>query len=582
MFKRTAAALLAVASLAPGVVFSQSAPNPTQQTVAVGDGQVPLFRITVVGRTTPAINYRPRRGDTKVDLRGTALMPLATGEAKVSGEQGYMNVEATFDKVAAASSFGPEYLTYVLWAVTPEGRATNLGEVQIDGDDAKVKVTTELQAFGLIVTAEPYFAVTQPSDVVVMENVVRSGTEGSVEVIQARYELLKRGSYLMNQDAARLNLRPLEPGSSLDLAEARHALALARAAGADRFAAETFEKAATLLATAEEAREKRRGGNAVMMPARQAVQTAEDARLIGLQRQEEAFVAEQQAQALAREQSALDLARAEAARSRQADADAQAARVARDTAEREAQAAAAARATAESNARTAAEGRAVAERATADADAARRQSEAGLRSAEAQALQAQGALAQAEAARRAAEAQTEQARGQATQADAARQAAEAEALRAQSAAAQAEQDKTVLRERLREQLNVILETRETARGLIVNLSDVLFDTGSANLKPGAREKLARVSGILVSHDGLRLEVEGHTDSVGSDAYNQGLSERRAESVRVYLVEQKFAAASIAATGLGEGQPVATNDTAAGRQQNRRVELVVSGAVIGTR
>ena len=547
MFKRTAAMLLASAALAPGVVFSQTPPNPTQRQVSVAEDQVPLFRITVVGRTTPAINYRPRRGDTKVDFKGTALMPQAVGEAKVSGEQGYMNVEAKFDKFAAASSFGSEYLTYVLWAVTPEGRATNLGEIQIDGDDAQVKVTTELQAFGLIVTAEPYFAVTQPSDVVVMENVVRAGTEGSVEVIQAKYELLRRGSYLMNQDAAKLKLKPLEPGAPLDLAQARNAVELARLAGADRFAEETFNKAAGLLATAETAREKKQRGNAVMMPARQAAQTAEDARLIGLQRQEESYVAEERARALGREQKALDLAQAEAARSRQADLDAQAARTARDLAERQAQTDAAARAAAELNARTATAGQATAERAAADADAARSAAEA--------------ARAQAVAAQQAAEAQTRQAQG---------------------AAAQSEQDKTVLREQLRTQLNVILDTRETARGLIVNLSDVLFDTASSSLKPGAREKLARVSGILVSHDGLRLAVEGHTDSVGTDAYNQGLSERRAESVRAYLVDQKFAAGSVGATGFGEGQPVATNDTASGRQQNRRVELVVSGDIIGRR
>jgi outer membrane protein OmpA-like peptidoglycan-associated protein len=547
MFKRTAAVFLASAALAPGAVLSQTAPNPTQQQVRVAEDQVPLFRITVVGRTTPAINYRPRRGDTKVDFQGTALMPQAVGQAKVSGEQGYMNVEAKFDKFAAASSFGSEYLTYVLWAVTPEGRATNLGELQIDGDDAEVKVTTELQAFGLIVTAEPYFAVTQPSDVVVMENVVRGGTEGSVEVIQAKYELLRRGSYLMNQDAATLKLKPLEPGSPLDLAQARNAVELARLAGADRYAQETFNKAAGLLATAETARENKQRGNAVMMPARQAAQTAEDARLIGLQRQEDAFVAEERARALAREQKALDLARTEAARSQQADRDAQAARTARDLAERQAQTNAAARAAAELNARTATAGQAAAERAAADADAARSAAEA--------------ARAQAVTAQQAAEAQTRQAQG---------------------AAAQSEQDKTVLREQLRTQLNVVLDTRETARGLIVNLSDVLFDTGSSNLKSGAREKLARVSGILVSHDGLQLAVEGHTDSVGTDAYNQGLSERRAESVRTYLVDQKFAARSVAATGLGEGQPVATNDTAAGRQQNRRVELIVSGDIIGRR
>ena len=546
MFKRTAAVLLASCVTSTGVASSQTPPNPTQQQVSTTEAPVPLFRITVVGRTTPAINYRPRRGDTKVDFRGTALMPQARGEAKVSGEQGYMNVEATFDKFDAASRFGREYLTYVLWAVTPEGRATNLGEIQIDGDDAKVKVTTELQAFGLIVTAEPYFAVTQPSDVVVMENVIREGTEGSVEVIQAKYELLKRGSYLMNLDAAQLNLKPLEPGSSLDLAEARNAVELARLAGAERFAKETFDKAAGLLATAEEAREKRRDGNAVMMPARQAAQTAEDARLVGLQRQEDAFLAEQKAQALAREQEAVGRAQAEAARRRQAELDAQTATAGRAAAERDALAATAARTAAELDARTSAAGQASAERAAADAEAARSAAEA--------------ARLQAEDARRAAEAQT---------------------LQAQGAAAQSEQDKAALRERIRTQLNVILETRETARGLIVSLSDVLFDTASSNLKSGAREKLARVSGILVSHEGLRLEVEGHTDSVGTDQYNQQLSERRAQSVRAYLVEQRIAAASIGAAGLGEGHPVATNNTPAGRQQNRRVELVVSGTVIGT-
>jgi outer membrane protein OmpA-like peptidoglycan-associated protein len=507
MIRRTVAVLLASGVITTGVAFSQTAPNPTQQSIDVAGGTVPIFRITVVGRTTPAINYRPRRGDTKVDFAGTALLPQATGTAKVSGEQGYMNIEANFDKLESASKFGREYLTYVLWAITPEGRATNLGEIQVDDADAKVKVTTELQAFGLIVTAEPYFAVTQPSDVVVIENVIRDDTKGSFEVIQAKYELLKRGSYLMNQDAARLNIKPLEPGAPLDLAQARNAVELARLAGADRFATDTFTKAAGLLRTAEEARAAKSGSNAIMMPARQAAQTAEDARLVGLQRQEEAFLGEQRAAVLTREKDALDRAAVEAARRRQSEL---------------------ARAT--------------------DADAAR--------------AAAAAALAQSEAARL---------------------AAEARALSAtQSAAAKSEQEKAALREQLRGQLNLILETRESARGLIVNLSDVLFDTASANLKTGAREKLARVSGIIVSHPGLKLEVEGHTDSVGTDDYNQHLSQQRAESVRAYLGQQGIAPGAIGTAGFGESKPVATNDTAAGRQQNRRVELIVSGDIIGTR
>ncbi len=138
----------------------------------------------------------------------------------------------------------------------------------------------------------------------------------------------------------------------------------------------------------------------------------------------------------------------------------------------------------------------------------------------------------------------------------------------------------MLRDQIRDQLNVILETRETARGLIVNLSDVLFDTGSANLKPGAREKLAKISGILLAHPGLNIEVEGHTDSVGAADYNQRLSEARANSVHDYLIRQGVPPTTVATTGFGKSQPVASNATAAGRQQNRRVELVVTGEAIG--
>jgi outer membrane protein OmpA-like peptidoglycan-associated protein len=547
MFTRTAAALVTTAALTAGVAFSQSVPNPTQHVIAPADGPVPIFRISVVGRTTPAINYRPRRGDTKIDFSGSPLLPQAHGDATVSGEQGYIQIDAHFKKLEPATRFGREYLTYVLWAVTPEGRAVNLGEIQVDDNDADMKVTTQLQAFGLIVTAEPYFAVSQPSDVVVMENVVRDDTNGSVEIIEAKYELLKRGSYLMNQDAATFTLKAIEPGSRLDLAQARNAVELARLAGADRFAAETFDKAVKQLAVAEAARERRRGGNEIMMPARQAAQTAEDARVVGLQRQEESYRAEQRALALKQQQDALGLARSEEARRRQAESDTRAAGAARLAAERDTQAATAARDAAERDTQAAALARDAAERDRAEANAAR--------------VAAETARTQAESAQRTAEAQTQQ---------------------AQSAAAQAERDKVLLRAQLRDQLNLVLETRESARGLIVNLSDVLFDTASSNLKPGAREKLARVSGILVSHPGLRLEIEGHTDNVGTDAYNQGLSSRRAESVRVYLVEQRIQADSVGASGLGEGHPVATNDTAAGRQQNRRVEMIVSGDIIGTR
>jgi outer membrane protein OmpA-like peptidoglycan-associated protein len=417
--------------------------------------------------------------------------------------------------------------------------------VQVDDKDARVQVTTDLQAFGMIVTAEPYFAVSQPSDVVVIENIVNAETKGKVEAVQAKYELLKRGTYLMNQDASKLKVKPLEPGAPLDLAQARNAVELAKLAGADRYAGETFVKASRLLDEAEIAREKHQKGNEVQQPARQAAQTAEDARLIAVQRQEEAYEAAQRAaaaererlvqqQALASQQAALDAqqrAQREQDRRRQAELDAQAAAVSRDQADQ---------------LRLEAE----------------RQQQAALQ-----------ARAEADAARTAADAERQRAED-------ARRLAEQQAQQAQAAAAQSEQEKDRLRQQLREQLNVILETRETARGLIVNLSDVLFDTASANLKPGAREKLARVAGIIASHPDLHINIEGHTDSVGGEDYNQQLSERRAESVRSYLVQQRVPPATVGTAGFGESRPVATNGTAAGRQQNRRVELVVTGESIG--
>jgi outer membrane protein OmpA-like peptidoglycan-associated protein len=514
-------------------------------------------------------------------------MPRARGEIEVSGKKGYIEIDGTFDRLEPPTRFGPEYLTYVMWAITPEGRATNLGELQIK-DERHVRVTTELQSFGLIVTAEPYFAVTQPSDVVVMENVVRRGTDGRVETIDAKYELLKRGSYVMNQDYADLKVKPPEPGTQLDLAQARNAVALARVAGAHEFAADTFAKADALLQEAEHARERRRGGNAVQQPARQAAQTAEDARIIALQRQEEQFQARERALAAQREAEARARARAEGDARQRAEAERALA------AQREAEALARARAEEQARQRTEAE-RALAEAARLTAERQRLDAETAKAAAERQRLDAEAAKAaadrqrlDAEAAKAAADrakAEAERARLDAERerqaAEAARAAAEAEAQAAREAALAAERDKAELRAQLREQLNVILETRETARGLIVNLSDVLFDFNKATLRPGTREKLAKVAGIILAHPGLRMEAEGHADAVGTDDYNQRLSERRAQSVTAFLVEEGIRPESITAMGFGESRPVATNGTVEGRQQNRRVELVVSGEPIGT-
>jgi outer membrane protein OmpA-like peptidoglycan-associated protein len=520
MISRVATALV-VSGLLTGSAFSQALPNPNQQSVVTPQGEMPLFRVTIVGRTIPAINYRPRSGSTRVDFAGTALMAKAKGRASIEGAKGYIRIDARFDELGPPMQFGREYLTYVLWAITPEGRAHNLGELQVNGNDGHLDVTTELQSFALMVTAEPYFAVSQPSDAVVLENVVRDNTKGRLDTVEAKYELLKRGSYLMNTDPSMLRVKPLDPGAPLDLAQARNAVELSRLAGADRYASDTFAKAMRLLNEAETARDKRKKGNEVQQPARQAAQTAEDARLIALQRQEEAVQAEQRRIAKQREDDAFARARAE--------------------------------------------------------EDARRQAEDRRLQAEDQRLRAERQQAQADAARLAAE--RDRAAADAARAAAERDRSAAEA-QARQVAEQSEREKAELREQVRKQLSVILETRETARGLIVNLSDVLFDVDQATLRPGAREKLARVAGILSAHPDLKIEIEGHTDSTGSEEYNQRLSERRAESVRAYLQQQGIRQGIVAAVGYGKSRPVATNATAAGRQQNRRVELVVTGESIG--
>jgi outer membrane protein OmpA-like peptidoglycan-associated protein len=527
-------------------VWSQSpAQTQTQEKSAAA-----LYRFVVVARTTKAINYRHLSGPTKIDFRGTVLLPLARGEAKVESKRGAVRIQAQFDKLQPANQFGPEYLTYVLWAISPEGRAKNLGEAVLQGAKSKLDVTTDLQAFALIVTAEPYFAVMQPSDVVVLDNVVRPDTIGSVGEIDAKFELLQRGEY--SKVSADYQPVRIDPRIPFGLYQARNALQIVKASGADRYAAESFQKAQQLLQQAELYQSRKAGKKQVEMTAREAVQTAEDARAITVKRQEE--------ERLARERQAA------AEREARAKAEAQEAARKREEAER-------AKLEAQLSAERAAREKIEAETARAAALAQQQAAYAEAERARQAADRAAREKAEAELARSAALAQQ-----QAAQADAerARQAAEqAERLRRQ-----AEAEKAELRARLLNQLNVTLQTRDTALGLTVNMSDVLFDTASYTLKPGAREKLAKISGIVLAYPGLNLQIEGHTDSVGGDEYNQGLSERRAGSVRDFLVQQGVPGSSITARGFGKTQPIASNDTPEGRQQNRRVEIVVTGDTIG--
>jgi outer membrane protein OmpA-like peptidoglycan-associated protein len=460
-----------------------------------------------VSQGIKAINYQVQGGSTTVDFVGTELMPKAQGEAKVESKKGYIEVEVEFKNIGSPTQFGTEYLTYVLWAVSPEGRTVNLGELVVKDGDAKLNVTSDLQVFAMGVTAEPYFAVRSPSSIVVMKNEPRKSTQGKVFVIDAKVDLLERGHYQKLGNP--LGMSP-DKKTPLDMYQARNAILVAEMGGASQYAGDIYKKAQASLQMAEKALAEKAPVKTVSTQARQAVQFSEDARALAAKRQEEERIAKEKADAAAK-------AKAEA----EGKASVEAQRQAELTAAREAQ-------------------------MKAEAEAA------GLKAkAEQDALRAKEEMAKEAAAR-------------------ARQDAE-----------KAEREKQALRASLLEQFNRILSTRDTPRGLVVTMADVLFDTGKYDLRPEARERLARLSGIVLAHPGLNLEVEGHTDSTGGDELNQKLSEQRAGTTREYLIHQGLSDSSVTAKGFGKTMPVADNSTVPGRQQNRRVELVISGEVIGT-
>ncbi|HEX4808002.1 MAG TPA: OmpA family protein [Bryobacteraceae bacterium] len=497
-------------------------PNPMQNTPQPGNGpgnSMPIYRVEVVSRSVPAVSYRDRSGWTKIDFQGTSLAPNSKGTAQVRSQLGHMEVKLDVKDLPAPRSFGPLYLTYVLWAITPDGHPTNMGEVVVDSDGKySGTMTTELQAFGLIITAEPYWAVRQPSDVVAMQNFIRTDTQGKWEMVNAKYELLPRGNYTYH--VPETQLKPVDLNSSkkspLELYEAQNAVQIAEYAKADQYAPEQFQNAQTLWNQAEDytARKEWKPAN---MTAKEAVEKAEDARVVSLRKQEQ----------LARDQE----------RQEAADRQAAAERHAREQAERAQQA--------QQQAQLDAQQRAEAERAQRQSEQARQEADA----------------ARAQASQDADKAQ--------------QQATEANRLREQ-----AEQQREQLRAQLLQQFNAVLPTRETSRGLVVNMQDVLFATAKYQLNQQAQLALARIAGIIVSHPGLNIHVEGYTDSTGSVDFNQKLSEQRADTVKNFLISQGVNPQTVTDQGYGESYPVASNETSQGRHLNRRVELVVSGEIIG--
>jgi len=483
------------------VLIAATLPAFSQQGVTTHD-QGFSYHVKVTSSNIRAVDYH-HKGSTKVDLKGTDLAPSVDGEAKIEGKAGGVKLDAEVHHLQPANKFGLAYLTYVLWAITPEGRSRNLGELVLNKDKSELHTTTDFQAFALIVTAEPYFAVSEPSDLIVAENVIRRNTEGGVEPVDVKFELISRDTYNAQVKEINPSVYDISNKTPIDLLEARNAVRIATDAQADQYAPAQLQKAKDLLNQAEDYYRRKQGGGPIGTVARESVQTAEEARLMAIKGEHDAEVAAQQKAA------------ADQAAQAQANAEAQ---------------------------------------------------QAAAQQAQAQAQQAQQAQQQAEQQRQQADQERQQALAAQQQAEAARQ--------------QAENDKAQMRARMLQQLNQVLETRDTARGLIVNMPDVLFDTGKADIKASARERLAKVAGILLSYPDIHVEIDGFTDITGSLDLNQRLSEQRAEAVRTYLSSQGVRSDTMTTQGFGPSQPVASNDTAAGRQQNRRVELVVSGGSIG--
>jgi outer membrane protein OmpA-like peptidoglycan-associated protein len=470
---------------------------------------------SLISKSTVAIGFTVGGGSTKVDLHGTELMPQANGEARVQAKAnaGLTNIEIAVKGMTPPSKLGAEYLTFVLWVVTPEGRTGNAGEILINKNgEGKLSATTPAQTFSMIVTAEPYFAVRVPSEMVVLEMETRKNTKGKLFPV-GEYKLMKRGQYAKLGNP--LSLTPDLSRVPLEMYEARNAVDIAKARGAAQYAPEIFSKAQASLQMAENALTSNADKKQIISTAKQTVQFAEDARALAAERQDqERIAAERKAAAAAATAQAEAKASAEAAEAK---------RKADEEAKHQAELAAA------KQAQMKAEADAAALKAKMEADALKAKEDA----------------------------------------------ARAEAERARQAAAD-------LRAQLLEQFNRVLPTTDTPRGLQVNMGDVLFDTGKFKLRMEAQLGLAKLTGIVLSHPGLKLAVEGYTDTTGTAAFNQTLSEQRASAVRDYLVQQGLDAGSVTAQGFGPANPVASNDTTQGRQQNRRVEIIISGEVIGTK
>jgi len=494
------------------------------QQASVREDGTPLYRVTVVQRAVKAVNYQYRTEPTEIDFRGTVLLSEAKGNAWVESKQGRTEIDANMERMAPSQRYGREYLTYVLWAISPEGRPHNLGELILSGSGkSHLRVTTDLQAFAMIVTAEPYSAVRTPSDVVVMENEIRPDTAGKIETVNAKYELLPRGQYTwqipdkLNKELANApRVSSSEYDALLELYQAENAIGIARQAGAEQYAPNTFAKAEQLLSSAETWHKRKGEQRRVVEYAREATQTAEDSRVIAQQRQQQEKLSAADAAVAAAEAKAQDQIATAVADKQKAEAEAQQARYDAESAQQ--------RAEAERQARL---------RAEADATAARE-------------------LA---------------ARNQASAVVTSPRPAPPPVPATNTAETRA------MRIRVFEALNTGLEVRDTPRGLVVTLPGTYFSGEALN----STDQAARIAAVLSHFQGLRVSCEGHTGEDNSE----DLSRQRAYAVRVALITNGLPATAVTATGFGNTRPLGANTTVEGRAANSRVEIVISGDSIGT-
>lgn len=466
--------------------------------IADAQNQQDVPATDVVTKSIKAIGYTVGN-TTSIPLVGTPNAPQASGEAKVQAKVSHSLIELKVQGLPQPATLGPEFLTYVLWRITPDGNTTKVGEVRIDKDgNGDLETKTTSQTFALAVTAEPYFAVQIPSEEVILVNEPSKKTKGKLYP-ENSYKLMTLRQYQKQSNPLGMTLDL--KNVPLDVYQARNAVEIAKARGAQEYAPDIYHKAEGSLQMMEQQIASHADKKQIVSTARQTVQFAEDSRALSAQKQEEARIQKEKDDATA---------------------------------------AAAASASAAANAQAAAE--------------AKRQAE--LTAAKEGQMRAEAAAAAAQS----------QAKEDAARAEAQRAKAATEALRAQ----------------LLSQLNAVLQTTDTPRGLVVNMADVLFDLGKFSLSEDAKLKLARLSGVILSHPGLNLAIEGYTDSTGSEDFNLKLSQQRADTVRSFLVSQGLLPDAVTAAGLGEDRPIADNTTAAGRQKNRRVEIIVSGDVIGTK